>query len=32
MNINCKIILPDLMRRKNFKSILNSQLIQNNYT
>ena len=32
MNINYKIILPDLMRIKNFKHIINSQLLKINYT
>jgi len=32
MNINFKIILTDLMRIKNFKVIINSQLLNINYT
>ena len=32
MNINFKIILTDLMRIKNFKVIINSQLLNLNYT
>ena len=32
MNINCKIILPNFMRIKNFKSIIIGQLLKINYT